>query len=32
VIAVALHRVWVRAGRPTGISEVEELAEEGQTT
>jgi amino acid transporter len=32
LIAVALHRVWVRAGRPTGISEVEELAEEGQTT
>jgi hypothetical protein len=27
VIALALHRLWVRAGRPRGVSEVERLAE-----
>jgi len=27
VIAVVLHRLWVRAGRPRGVSEVEALAE-----
>ena len=27
-IALVLHRLWVRAGRPRGVSEVERLAEE----
>jgi hypothetical protein len=29
VIAAALHRLWVRAGRPVGIEEIERLAEAG---
>jgi hypothetical protein len=28
-IALVLHRLWIRAGRPLGVSEVERLAEEG---
>lgn len=28
-IAAALHRLWVRAGRPAGIEEIERLAEGG---
>ena len=32
VIAAGLHRLWVRAGRPAGIEEIERLAEaEGLT-
>jgi hypothetical protein len=27
-IALVLHRLWIRAGRPRGVSEVERLAEE----
>ena len=27
-IALVLHRLWIRAGRPLGVSEVERLAEE----
>jgi cysteine desulfurase len=27
-IAVVLHRLWIRAGRPVGVSEVERLADE----
>jgi hypothetical protein len=29
IIAAALHRLWVRAGRPVGIEEIERLAEAG---
>ena len=29
IIAAALHRLWVRAGRPAGIEQVERLAEAG---
>src|SRR5207247_7769937 len=28
VIALVLHRLWVRAGRPSGVSEVERVAAE----
>jgi hypothetical protein len=28
VIALVLHRLWIRAGRPRGVSEVERLSEE----
>jgi hypothetical protein len=31
-IALVLHRLWVRAGRPRGVSEVERLAEEDLAT
>jgi len=27
-----LHRLWIRAGRPRGVSEVERLAEEDLAT
>ena len=31
-IALVLHRLWIRAGRPRGVSEVERLAEEDLAT
>jgi hypothetical protein len=31
-IAIVLHRLWIRAGRPRGVSEVERFAEEDLAT